>query len=52
MLKALRMRSFDAESGRFLKKVYGDGDFQQRFAAYLKNAREINVRATQPRERL
>jgi hypothetical protein len=38
------MRSFDAESGRFLKKVYGAGDFQQRFAAYLKNAREINVR--------
>ena len=37
------MRSFDAESGRFLKKVYGDGDFQQRFAAYLKNARQISV---------
>jgi hypothetical protein len=37
------MRSFDAESGRFLKKVYGAGDFQQHFGAYLKNAKEVSV---------
>ena len=37
------IRSFDAESGRFLKKVYGAGDFQQRFGTYLKDAKEVSV---------
>ena len=38
------MRSFEAETGRFLTKAYGTGDFRQHFSPYLKAATELIVR--------
>ena len=37
------MRTFDAETGRFLGKQYAHGDYQDQFARYLKEAKELTV---------
>jgi hypothetical protein len=43
------MRTFDAETGRFLGKKYpqGGGDYQDKFASLIQSAKEVSV-ASQP----
>jgi|ERR1019366_5490940 hypothetical protein len=37
------MRTFDAETGRFLGKQYAHGSYQEQFARFLKDAKEVTV---------
>ena len=37
------MRTFDAETGRFLGKQYAHGNYQEQFARYLQGAKEVTV---------
>jgi hypothetical protein len=37
------MRTFDAETGRFLGKQYARGSYQEQFARFLNGAKEITV---------
>lgn len=37
------MRTFDAETGKFLGKRYAHGDFQEQFTGFLQGAEEVTV---------
>jgi hypothetical protein len=37
------MRTYDAETGAFLGKQYARGKFQEQFADYVRNARELTI---------
>lgn len=37
------MRTFDVETGKFLGKKYSHGDYQEQFAHYLQDAREVTI---------
>jgi hypothetical protein len=37
------MRTFDAETGKFLDKKYAHGDYQEQFARYLQDAKELTI---------
>jgi hypothetical protein len=37
------MRTFDVETGKFLGKKYAHGDYQEQFARYLQDAKELTI---------